>query len=69
MRTVYAVAYLAGALWLLGWELSAFAIRRTDLTMSDLWWGLEGHGWTFARYVMLASLLWLLFHLVFGWFR
>lgn len=69
MKTVYAVAYISGALWLLGWELSAFAIRRTDYTISELWWHIEGGGWTFARYFTLVALVWLALHLAMGWFR
>lgn len=69
MKTVYVVAYLAGFMWLAGWELSAFVIRRTDLTISDLTWSWEGIGWTAARFLVLASLTWLTLHLSFRWLR
>lgn len=69
MQKLYMLAYLGGVAWLLGWELSAFAIGRTDLTISDFTWQLEGIGWTAARYLIFAGLLWLTFHLSFRWFR
>ena len=69
LQQLYIYAYLFGALWLLGWELSAFVIGRPDLTISDMTWHLEGPGWSFARYVIAMSLIWLTFHLSLGWFR
>ena len=50
-------------------EGTAFALRRTDLTLSDFTWRFEGAGWTAARYLLAALLLWALLHLVLGWFR
>ncbi len=69
MAKVYLLAYAFGAAWLLGWELSAFAIHRTDLTISDFTWAVEGVGWSFARFFIAASLIWLTLHLTLGWFR
>lgn len=69
LQKLYIIAYLFGALWLLGWEISAFIIRRTDLTISDFTWHLEGGGWSFARYVIAVALIWLTMHLSLGWFR
>jgi len=66
---VYIIAYLLGAAWLLGWELSAIFTRRIDLTISDFTWHLEGAGWSFARFFIAASLVWLTLHLSLGWFR
>ena len=68
MKTLYVSAYLAGILWLGGWELSAFAVN-TQYTLSDLTWQWEGAGWTAARYLVLASLTWLTLHLAFKWLR
>lgn len=65
---LFAIAYLAGAAWLLGWELAAFAVNH-KYTISDLWWELEGHGWTAARYFTLAALVFLTGHIVFRLFR
>jgi hypothetical protein len=66
---------LFGVLWI-GWvvyfaivEGVAFILRRTDLTLSDFTWRFEGAGWTAARYLVAAVLLWAALHLVFGWFR
>lgn len=63
------IAYLAGAAWLLGWEIAALALGHPDLTISDFTWRLEGAGWTFARYFIAMALIWLTFHLTLGWFR
>jgi hypothetical protein len=68
-RVLFAAAYVSGALWMLGWELAAFAVGRTDLTITDFTLRFEGAGWTAARYVMAAFLLWALLHLTLGWFR
>lgn len=69
LKLAYLAAYLFGVAWLLGWEISAFAIGRTDLTISDFTWNLEGAGFSFARYFIAAGLIWLAMHLSFGWFR
>jgi len=47
----------------------AFALRRPDLTLSDFTWRFEGTGWTAARYLTAATLIWAALHLIFGWFR
>lgn len=62
-------AYLAGAAWLLGWEISALARHRADLTISDFTWRLEGAGWSAARFFVAAALIWLTLHLSLRWFR
>lgn len=69
LQKLYIIAYLLGAAWLLGWELSAFAIGKPSLTISDMTWQLEGAGWSFARYFIAVALVWLAFHLSLGWFR
>ena len=69
MTRLYMVAYLAGVAWLLGWEFSALARGRTDLTISDFTWRLEGAGWSFARFFIAAGLIWLTLHLSLKWFR
>ena len=69
LEKLYVIAYLAGAAWLIGWEISAFAIGRANLTISDMTWTLEGTGWSFARYFIAAVLIWLTLHLSVGWFR
>jgi hypothetical protein len=50
-------------------EGAAFMLRRTDLTLSDFTWRFEGAGWTAARYLVAAGLLWAFCHLVWGMFR
>lgn len=69
MTRVYMVAYLVGAAWLLGWELSAIFTRHVEWTISDFTWQLEGPGWSFARFFIAAALIWLTLHLSLGWFR
>lgn len=69
MTRVYMVAYLAGAAWLLGWELSAIFSGHAERTISDFTWQLEGVGWSFARFFVAAALIWLTLHLSLGWFR
>ena len=69
MQRLYIAAYLSGVAWLLGWEVSAFIIRRHDLTISDFTWTLEGPGWSAARFFIAAGLIWLTLHLSLGWFK
>jgi hypothetical protein len=69
LKELFLSAYLAGAAWLLGWEVTAFFIGRPDLTISDFTWQLEGIGWSFARFFIAATLIWLTLHLSLGWFR
>jgi|HubBroStandDraft_2_1064218.scaffolds.fasta_scaffold268340_3 hypothetical protein len=69
LQKIYITAYLLGVAWLLGWEISAFVIRRHDLTISDFTWQLEGAGWSFARFFIAAGLIWLTLHLSLKWFR
>jgi hypothetical protein len=66
---LFMTAYLLGAAWLLGWEITALALGRDDLTISDFTWRLEGAGWTVARHFTAAALIWLTFHLTLRWFR
>lgn len=69
LSVLYMSAYLFGIAWLLGWEISAFAIKRTDLTISDFTWRLEGIGWSASRFFIAAGLIWLTLHLSVKWFR
>lgn len=69
MTRVYMIAYLVGAAWLLGWELSAIFTHHVEWTISDFTWQLEGVGWSFARFFIAAALIWLTLHLSLGWFR
>lgn len=65
---LYISAYLAGVLWLLGWEASALIRRRADLTISDFTWTLRGW-WYIPRALIAVGLVVLALHLLFGWFR
>ena len=67
-QAVYITAYVTGVLWLLGWEGSALARRRSDLTISDFTWTLKGW-WYVPRVLIGVGLVVLALHLVFGWFR
>lgn len=69
MARTFMIAYLAGAAWLLGWEITALAIHRSDLTISDFTWQLEGPGWSAVRFFIAAALIWLTLHLSLRWFR
>lgn len=69
--------HLYGTFWLV-WlgaflliELTALFTGHPEFTLSEWVWRLErlGRVWTFARYFVAAFLLWLFFHLVFGWWR
>lgn len=68
MKTLFAVAYVAGIAWLGAWELAALCIN-TRYTLSDMTWQWEGTGWTAARYATVVSLSWLTVHLAFRWLR
>ena len=68
MERLFAFAYLAGAVWLAGWETAALSIRRS-YTLSHIWWQVEGSGWTAARYFTLVVLVFLTLHLAFGWWK
>lgn len=68
MAKWFAIAYLAGGIWLGAWELSALLINP-QWTISELTWHWEGVGWTAARYLVLASLTFLTLHLSFRWLR
>lgn len=57
------IAYFAAA------ESTAFAIGRRDLTLSDFTWRFEGSGYTLARYLVAAGMIWATAHLVWGLFR
>lgn len=65
---LYLLAYLLGAAWLLGWEISALA-TNARYSISDFTWQLEGIGWSAARFFIAAALIWLTLHLSLGWFR
>lgn len=68
MRTLFVAVYLAGGVWLGGWELAALVINDR-YTISRLWQGWEGAGWTAQRYLSLVVLVFLLGHIVWGLFR
>lgn len=68
MKTLFVSAYIAGAVWLGGWELAALAVDDR-LTISELTWSWEGVGWTAARYLVVVSLSFLTVHLAFRWLR
>lgn len=68
MKILFACAYLGGIAWLAGWEIAALTIRG-PYTLSNLWWHVEGTGWTAARYFTVAGLTFLTLHLAFGLFR
>ena len=50
-------------------ELWALFSGNDQDTLSDNVWRLEGTGATFFRYFVAAFLVWLFFHMVYGWFR
>lgn len=68
MKLTFVAAYIFGAAWLLAWEIAAFIVN-SKFTISDLWWQVEGPGWSAARYGTVAALTWVTLHLAFGWFR
>jgi hypothetical protein len=71
LKTVYGVLWLLWIVSFLGIELTALWTGHYQYTLSEWVWKLErlGRAWTFARYFVAAFLLWLFFHLVFGWWR
>lgn len=69
MTRVFALLWLGWAAYFGVVEGLAFLLRRPSLTLSDFVWRWEGAGWTAARYVVAALLLWALCHLVWGMFR
>jgi hypothetical protein len=69
MTKLFAWLWIGWAVYFAVVEGAAFLIRRTDLTLSDFTWRLEGAGWTASRYLIAAVLLWAALHLTFGWFR
>lgn len=68
MKTMFAIAYIAGIVWLGAWELGAL-LYNTNYTLSDMTWQWEGPGWTAGRFAVLAALTWLTLHLGFKWLR
>ncbi len=75
---------MSGYRWLwVGWigiflalEFTAIFRRRYQDTLSEFVWhlcditpGRTSWSWTAAHFFLLAFLLWLLIHLVFGWLR
>lgn len=71
MKTAYSIAWITWITWFLAWELTALFTGHDQYTLSDYVWRLEeiNSQWTFARYLIAVSCLWLFFHLAFGWFR
>jgi len=68
MGKLFATAYIIGFVWLGVWELIAL-VTNHGYTISDLTWEWEGAGWTAARFLVLASLIFLTLHLSFKWLR
>ena len=58
------IFWLIWALAGLGYEIWALASGHPADTLSEQIWHLEGHGWTFARYMVATLLVWLTLHLV-----
>lgn len=71
MRTVYPWLWLAWIASFLVIELTALFTGHPQYTLSDYVWRLEqvNRAWTFGRFFVCAFLVWLLLHLVLGWFR
>lgn len=71
LKTTYGVLWLLWIVSFLVVELTALWTGHPEFTLSEWVWKLErlGRAWTFARYFVAAFLLWLFFHLVFGWWR
>jgi hypothetical protein len=69
MTRLWAIAWIAWIAWFFAWEITALALRKPALTLSDFTWRLEGTGWTIGRYFILAGLIWATLHLAFGWLR
>ena len=69
MTRIFALLWIGWTAWFAVVEGLALALRRPDLTLSEFTWRFEGAGWTAARYLVAAVLLWATLHLVYGWFR
>lgn len=69
VEKIFLTAYFIGAGWLIAWEIAALASGHPEWTISDFTWRLEGPGWSFARFFIAATLIWLTFHLSAGWFK
>ena len=71
MQTLWSAAWIAWAVWFLGWEFTALGTGHPQWTLSEYVWRLEqlGPTWTALRYLVAAGCLWLFFHLAFGLFR
>jgi len=71
LKTTYGVLWLLWLASFLAIELTALWTGHPEFTLSEWVWRLEklGRVWSFARYFVAAFLLWLFFHLVFGWWR
>lgn len=69
MNRIFAFLWIGWVAYFAIVEGLAFALRRTDLTLSDFTWRFEGAGWTAGRYLVAAILLWAALHLTFGLFR
>lgn len=69
MKALYSCLWLAwvGAFFLI--EFSALLGAGAQYTLSDYVWRMEGAGWSFARYVVAALLIFLAGHFLFRWFR
>lgn len=71
LDTVYAALWITWVTAFLGIEFSAIFTGHSQFSLSAFVWRLEeiNRGWTFLRYAVAVTCLWLFFHLAFGLFR
>lgn len=69
MRTIFAALWLGWIAYFATVESTAFGLGRPDLTFTDFTLRFEGAGWTAARYLVAAVMIWATLHLVLGLFR
>lgn len=68
---VYPLLWIAWIAAFLAIELSALWSGHPNWTLSEYVWKLEqiNRSWTFLRFFICAFCVWLLFHLVWGFWR